>query len=1060
MKKIILLLSFMMGCGFAIGQTAPIKKKNYVDEQRILNVEAATPRAGYISAPYRKTDGNWYEKTDAGVEQLIIDTVAMLSTKYDLTQTQTQTSNRKIEIPFDVKIDSFSLNKYIIDSSITVNIGDILVQKGKYKPIQSSVYLDGGESKERYAAFPALWKTNNSIYITYREAKSHIEDGNVYFSKSYNNGISWNRILVAANPDLVTDYGLSNSGLYVNDTGRIYITYRNGIGYNGAALPPFIATNNFYKYSDDNGETWSTAVAINTDSTNTILSETHLLKKGNRVFQPYYYLKSDGRNIAGVAYTDTEDFANMTFVDIPTVTPTATQNETALIQLGDTLVAFIRTSAPGESRITRSTSIDNGVSWSTPISIIYPDNFTVGNGGHPNCLLLPNNDIIIHARDGVEQLPSILISSDMGYTFNEYILTKDVELASMYMDFAIVSDNKIGVAHAHESNGGGLGTLTALYYSTIDLPKETSITKTENGYTYESSASIGNGLEVSDVIQSTYFKDSDYDSGVAFKNSKVLDIGYNNQLIIGDKASQDLLIVNGQSNPKIAIGGTSVLANNPTGKILDIYGQLGVGNKDNSTILIGHDAAPNLITGLRAVAIGISAANNVTTLQQSTVIGESVGRAATSINTSLLQGYRAAEQAQTISNSLIFGDRAFNTTTGSVTGIVNFGNSNARNGSGTNKVLFGNNNSRYHTGNNVLFIGNNLITGSTNLENSLSDYFILGMDSNRAIEGSLLNKYTQINNVLRLTDGTSQPVGYTETGGDIRWNSSLLTHEGYNGTTWESFGGGGGGGGSASTIYTADGTLAENRTVTMATNDLILTGGNVGIGTTPTADLHVQGKMYNTYSGGGDVFEINTTDGNDPAFITMRAPNAQGGEATLTLNVEDDLSTPNKSIVRFQSSGNGSWGAFGINPNGGNVIIGSVADLPTASLQVVTATGVQIENTFGGEEIRLNPNTNADSWINVSGKNFGIGTTTPDAKLDVENGTVRFSDYGSGTTTGTETYLLGVESDGDVVEVDLASGMDAVVSSRSYVDNTAALVDLVSGQVYYNTTSSIFVVLP
>ena len=192
----------------------------------------------------------------------------------------------------------------------------------------------------------------------------------------------------------------------------------------------------------------------------------------------------------------------------------------------------------------------------------------------------------------------------------------------------------------------------------------------------------------------------------------------------------------------------------------------------------------------------------------------------------------------------------------------------------------------------------------------------------------------------------------------------------------------------------------------------------------------------------------------------MRAPNAQGGEATLTLNVEDDLSTPNKSIVRFQSSGNGSWGAFGINPNGGNVIIGSVADLPTASLQVVTATGVQIENTFGGEEIRLNPNTNADSWINVSGKNFGIGTTTPDAKLDVENGTVRFSDYGSGTTTGTETYLLGVESDGDVVEVDLASGMDAVVSSRSYVDNTAALVDLVSGQVYYNTTSSIFVVLP
>ena len=72
MNKIILLLSFMMVSGFSIGQTAPIKKKNYVDEQRILNVEAATPRTGYISAPYRKTDGRWYEKDENGVESTIV----------------------------------------------------------------------------------------------------------------------------------------------------------------------------------------------------------------------------------------------------------------------------------------------------------------------------------------------------------------------------------------------------------------------------------------------------------------------------------------------------------------------------------------------------------------------------------------------------------------------------------------------------------------------------------------------------------------------------------------------------------------------------------------------------------------------------------------------------------------------------------------------------------------------------------------------------------------------------------------------------------------------------
>jgi hypothetical protein len=93
MYKLFLFLSFFFFIGSINAQTAPIKKKAYVDEQKILNVEAATPRAGYISAPYRKTDGNWYEKTDAGVEQLIIDTVAMLATKYDLQNVSVDTIN-------------------------------------------------------------------------------------------------------------------------------------------------------------------------------------------------------------------------------------------------------------------------------------------------------------------------------------------------------------------------------------------------------------------------------------------------------------------------------------------------------------------------------------------------------------------------------------------------------------------------------------------------------------------------------------------------------------------------------------------------------------------------------------------------------------------------------------------------------------------------------------------------------------------------------------------------------------------------------------------------------
>jgi hypothetical protein len=83
-----------------------------------------------------------------------------------------------------------------------------------------------------------------------------------------------------------------------------------------------------------------------------------------------------------------------------------------------------------------------------------------------------------------------------------------------------------------------------------------------------------------------------------------------------------------------------------------------------------------------------------------------------------------------------------------------------------------------------------------------------------------------------------------------------------------------------------------------------------------------------------------------------------------------------------------------------------------------------------------------------------------DSILSILNNGLTLHQYGVGLQTGTAAKYLAVESDGDVIEVDAAAGMDAVVANRSYVDNTAALIDLSSGQVYYNTTSNAFVVLP
>ncbi|SIT00076.1 hypothetical protein SAMN05421766_106203, partial [Zobellia uliginosa] len=81
-----------------------------------------------------------------------------------------------------------------------------------------------------------------------------------------------------------------------------------------------------------------------------------------------------------------------------------------------------------------------------------------------------------------------------------------------------------------------------------------------------------------------------------------------------------------------------------------------------------------------------------------------------------------------------------------------------------------------------------------------------------------------------------------------------------------------------------------------------------------------------------------------------------------------------------------------------------------------------VNESGGDNDMRVEGDTDSN-LIRTDALNdrVGIGTGSPDAKLDVENGTVRFSDYGSLAITGTPTSLIGVEADGDLIEVDANS---------------------------------------
>jgi hypothetical protein len=172
-------------------------------------------------------------------------------------------------------------------------------------------------------------------------------------------------------------------------------------------------------------------------------------------------------------------------------------------------------------------------------------------------------------------------------------------------------------------------------------------------------------------------------------------------------------------------------------------------------------------------------------------------------------------------------------------------------------------------------------------------------------------------------------------------------------------------------------------------NQLTLSGGNVGIGTTtPAARLHV------LPSGPFDGIKIGAVD-------TM-------GATSLGLS----LSSPTSGYADIQAvrGQNVAWGDIVLNRQGGNVGIGTTS--PRVKLHVMpsgpfdginmgdyattgsTWLGIRLSSLTNGyadlQVIREQNIAFGDLILNPYGGNIGIGTTTPSAKLDV-NGTIQAS---------------------------------------------------------------------
>ncbi|SDE85841.1 Collagen triple helix repeat-containing protein, partial [Pricia antarctica] len=116
-------------------------------------------------------------------------------------------------------------------------------------------------------------------------------------------------------------------------------------------------------------------------------------------------------------------------------------------------------------------------------------------------------------------------------------------------------------------------------------------------------------------------------------------------------------------------------------------------------------------------------------------------------------------------------------------------------------------------------------------------------------------------------------------------------------------------------------------------------------------------------------------------------------------------------------------------------ITGDPTPTPTIDLSVYRDnTNLATDNLTQDAETRTYSMNGQD--LGFTNGSFGIGTNTPDARLDVEGGAVRFTDYAAATTpykNSSADYLLATDADGDVVQV------NSVKSSRIFYPPSIAV---------------------
>ena len=356
----------------------------------------------------------------------------------------------------------------------------------------------------------------------------------------------------------------------------------------------------------------------------------------------------------------------------------------------------------------------------------------------------------------------------------------------------------------------------------------------------------------------------------------------------------------------------------------------------------------------------------------------------------IVVGYELESQ---IASSVTGEARGFSTfitqqTTGNLSGLVHYWASSQSTfgGTVTNQYGYFADSSIIGASNNFGFYGNipsgtgrwNLYMAGT-ADNYLAGSLNIGIATPATSAILQMNSTTRGFLPPRLTTAQRDAITSPATGLQI-YNTSTNANNYYDGTAWVAPGGGGG-----TTIYSGDGTLAGDRTVTMNGNSLQFTGSDY---------------ITRVFSTG----RLSINRASSPLGLLHIQKPANNTEAHIFLSTPFPSTTPTSIVFQnndFTSTGIGT-GTFSWNTNGNTFNISNALTINSGNLNL-SSGNVQVPQNFGyyfgfGEYIKHSSATFSIDFFTNAGTqrmrltNAGrllLGTTTESTYLLDVNGTAR-----------------------------------------------------------------------